>query len=245
MSIDLNALPRRDGAVEGRWAMLFRSPLNHGVAGAHFVGGMTVEPVDGRVLQRMIAAFGRDVLCVARVEGGEPAVVPPVEECGDEIVRTLRERRVDFDLAFPWGHFMRSFEEHERAAASEKLRCAQDALRDVAAERAGNPELADADAATITASLPVFTAELDEYYRLQIAVLEEERAARAKYEERVAAEEAAKRANEATEAADTKAESLISGGAEGGVEPAPVAETLPAPAEVEPEPAKASKPKKR
>lgn len=205
MSIDLNALPRRDGGVEGRWAMLFRSPLNHGVAGAHFVGGMTVEPVDGRVLQRMCAAFGRDVLCVARVEG-EPVIVPGLEECGAELVRVLRERRVDFDLAFPWAHFLRMFEERERYEAEEKLDRARSALRELALERAGNPELADADAATITASLPAFTAELDEYYRAQIAL----------------------------EAAAKAADSLISGGAEGGVVPASVAETLPAPAEVEP-----------
>lgn len=227
MSIDLSAFPRRDGVVEGRWALLFRSPIDHEAFGAVVRRGITVEPIEGMAVQRLVCAFGPDVFLAVRVDDLSEAVsVPTIAEVGDELIRLLQERQVDVeDLPFPWGEMLAMYDAHERLKASLLLERAKEALRDIAAERDANPELADADATTVTTSLPRYTAELDKYYRAHVAELEAAEAALA-HASREAAEKAAK---------DVSAAGAVSGGAEtGDVVPVPVAETLPAPADAAP-----------
>lgn len=183
MSIDLSALPRRDGVVEGRWAMLMRSPLNHFGAGVHFVGGMHAEPVTGATVERALCAFGPDVLCIVRVdeEARRLVCIPPFDEMHAELVRVLGERRIDFELQAPWDSLMRAHDEMQRSELEERFARAEETIREIAKGHVADYESANAEAAVVFDAFSdrsMLRERLEATYAAEVARLEREGAER-------------------------------------------------------------------
>jgi hypothetical protein len=66
LAIGLHQLTRdSEGRINGLWGVVLSSPLNHYAGSARFVDGCTVEPIDGRALQQIVAFFGPSIVAAS------------------------------------------------------------------------------------------------------------------------------------------------------------------------------------
>jgi hypothetical protein len=73
VAVSLDQLPADIvSTFDGRWRFQLADRINGHHGGANFVDGVTVEPIDNRVLKRFICAHGNAMVGAVRVSGGEP-----------------------------------------------------------------------------------------------------------------------------------------------------------------------------